>query len=114
MEYSPIPGLYRIYEYVTMGMFDPDDCDWPVLARDRLTVGEIWDKERLEREAEEARMLENTKADAKAVWLLAEYYLPQDIKETAERWKMAEILPEIWRQAFIEGWRAAYRKANIS
>lgn len=77
------------------------------------TVGEVWDMERRRREAEEVRKLQDTEADAKAVWLLADYYIPQDVKDAAVRWKMEDALQEMWRQAFIEGWRAAYRKANL-
>jgi hypothetical protein len=95
-----------------MGMFD--DYVWSGPSMDRgPTIGEIWDRERRQQVAEEVRMLEDTKADAKAIWLLAEYYLPQDIKDAAVRWKMENTLQEIWRQAFVEGWRAAYRKANL-
>lgn len=77
---------------------------------DRLSLGEIWAQEDRARKAEEARMIENARADAKAIWLLADYYMPADTKEMAERWNMKETLAEMWRNAFIEGWRAAHRK----
>lgn len=59
--------------------------------------------------AAEARLIENARADAKAVWLLADQSVPADVREAAERWQMKETLIEIWRGAFIEGWRAAHR-----
>lgn len=74
------------------------------------TLGEVWDKERRQREAEEGRMLADARADAKAVWQLAEYYMPADIRQMADIWNMKETLIEMWRGAFIEGWRAALRK----
>ena len=73
------------------------------------TVGEIWDREERKRRAEEDRLLEDARADGKAIWPLADYYMPADVKEAAARWKMDETLQEMWRQAFIAGWRAAHR-----
>ena len=77
---------------------------------ERLTLGEIWAQEYRQHKAEEALMLENARADAKAVWQLADYYMPADVKEMAGLWKMENTLQEMWRGAFIEGWRAAHRK----
>lgn len=77
---------------------------------DRLTLSEIWAQEKAERDAEEKRQIENARADSNAVWQLADYYLPADVREMAERWKMNETLIEMWRGAFIEGWRAAHRR----
>ena len=72
-----------------------------------------WAQESAERqaqaEAEERRKIEDARADAKAVWALADYYMPADVKQMAERWGMQETLIEMWRGAFIEGWRAAHR-----
>lgn len=76
----------------------------------RTTVGDMWALEDRQRKAEELRMVENARADAKAVWLLADYYMPADIKEMAGLWKMESTLQEMWKGAFIEGWRAAHRK----
>ena len=77
---------------------------------DHLSLADIWEQEERARKAKEARMLEDAHSDAKAVWALADYYLSVDVQETAERWNMKETLIEIWRNAFIEGWRAAHRK----
>jgi hypothetical protein len=77
----------------------------------RLTLGEIWEKERREQKAEEADMIERARADAKAIWLLADYSIPADVKEMAERLKMKETMIEMWRGAFIEGWRAAHKRS---
>jgi hypothetical protein len=84
--------------------------DWPTYKSSGGFLSEDWARQDLERKEEERRMLENAQADAKAVWALADYYMPADIKEMAERWKIDNILQEMWRGAFIEGWRAAHRK----
>lgn len=76
---------------------------------DGPTLGEIWERDNRQRKAEEARMIDNARADSKAIWQLADYYMPADVQEMAERWKMQETLKEMWRGAFIEGWRAANR-----
>jgi hypothetical protein len=47
--------------------------------------------------------------DAKALWLLADQSIPTDIKEMAARWKMSEVVQEMWRNAFMAGWRAAHQ-----
>jgi predicted N-formylglutamate amidohydrolase len=75
-----------------------------------LTVGEIWDRQDRMQKVEEARMIENARADATAIWSLADYYIPADVREMAERWGMKRALTEMWRGAFIEGRRAAHRK----
>jgi hypothetical protein len=47
-------------------------------------------------------------AAEQGLWSLADYHLPADIRETANRWKLGTVLCEIWRQAWIAGWRAAH------
>lgn len=76
----------------------------------RTTVGDMWALEDKQQKVEEARMVENARADSKAIWLLADYSIPADVLDLAKRLKMEEALIEIWRGAFIEGWRAAHRK----
>lgn len=76
----------------------------------RILMAEIWAKEEAERNAQEAKMIANAKADAKAVWALADCLMPTDFLETAERLKMQETMREIWRSAFIAGWRAAQKE----
>jgi hypothetical protein len=76
------------------------------------TLVEQWAKQDAEHRAKEARAIEDARADAKAVWLLADMMLPADVKELAQRWGMPETLVEIWRNAFITGWRAAHRKTE--
>jgi Ni/Co efflux regulator RcnB len=93
-----------------------EDSDRQLLARHglsdaRLTLGEIWDKERRAQKAEEAERIENARADAKALWHLADYSIPADVKEMAERWDMGSTLQEMWRGAFIQGWRAAHKRS---
>jgi hypothetical protein len=92
------------------GDFDHFGLKSPLWSERGPTVGEIWQKEEMIRRAEEALMVENAKADAKAVWPLADYYMPPDVREMADRWGMKETLIEMWRGAFIEGWRAANRR----
>jgi hypothetical protein len=75
----------------------------------RVSMAEVWAKEEAEQKAAEARMIENAKCDAKAVWALADYLMPADFKETAASLKMTETMQEMWRNAFIAGWRAAHR-----
>lgn len=60
------------------------------------------------------RHLMNARADAsKALWALADYSIPPDVKETAALWGMKETLLEIWRGAFIAGWRAAHKVPDV-
>lgn len=47
-------------------------------------------------------------AAEQGLWSLADYHLPADIREAANRWKLGTVLCEIWRQAWIAGWRAAH------
>ena len=68
-------------------------------------LGNRWAQEH----AAEKRRLADAKADGRAVWALADQYLPADVMETAERHKMSETMREIWRAAFIAGWRARDR-----
>lgn len=76
----------------------------------RTSMAEIWAKEEAEQKAAEASMIDDAKADAKAVWALAEYLMPADFREMADRMKMSETMHELWRNAFIAGWRAAMRR----
>lgn len=43
------------------------------------------------------------------LWALADSMMPPDILEAAERWKLDHILPELWRSAFVAGWRECHR-----
>lgn len=92
-----------------------EDSDRQLLARHgledaRLTLGEIWDKERRQQKAEEQDRIDAARADAKALWHLADYSIPADVKDMAQRWDMEQALQEIWRGAFIQGWRAALKR----
>lgn len=51
-------------------------------------------------------------AAEQGLWALADLYLPPDIREAAQRWKLDHSLTEIWRSAFIAGWRQAMRSAE--
>jgi hypothetical protein len=83
-------------------------------ARERgPSVGEIWQKEEMQRKADEDRRLQDTLADANGVWLLADHYLPADVKEFGERHGIPELTNEMWRGAFIAGWRAAFRALKV-
>lgn len=69
-------------------------------------------REQAAAQMKEARALEDARADAHGIWALAEFYLPPSVKEMAQLWGMRETLAEMWRSAFIEGWRAAHRKGK--
>lgn len=60
---------------------------------------------------QEEALVREAHQHSKAVWLLADYSIPPDVRELAKLWKMEETLIELWRGAFIEGWRAAHRKS---
>lgn len=47
-------------------------------------------------------------------WQLADESIPADVRQLAERWKMGETLIEMWRGAWIEGYRAAKRETSPS
>lgn len=79
----------------------------------RVSMAEKWALEEQQRKAEETRMIENARADAKAIWSLADHLMPADFKEMADRLKMSETMRELWRNAFIDGWRAAHRKPQF-
>lgn len=74
------------------------------------TLLQIFERERREQEIEELKRIENARADARAVWALADFYLPGDVVETADRLGVKETMSEVWRNAFIAGWRAAHRR----
>ena len=75
---------------------------------DGIMLREVFARQQADADADQALRIEQARADAKAVWALADYLMPPDVKESAERWKMSETLQDIWRQAFITGWRAAH------
>lgn len=80
----------------------------------RPSMAEIWAKEEAERKAVERAMVEDARSDAKAVWLLADYLMPADFKERAAQLQMSETMQEMWRNAFIAGWRAALRDPDAA
>lgn len=55
------------------------------------------------------RAAEEKAAAELGLWALADLYVPTDVREAAARWKLENTLVEMWRDAFIEGWRAALR-----
>ena len=73
------------------------------------SMAEKWAIEAAEQKAAEQRMVDDARADAKAIWALADFYLPPDVKEFFARRKMEETGCEMWRQAFAAGWRASLR-----
>lgn len=77
----------------------------------RPSMAEIWAKEEAQAKAVERDLIENAKADAKAVWALADYLMPADFKQMAENMKLDATMKEMWRNAFIAGWRARHRDA---
>lgn len=77
----------------------------------RVSMAELWAKEDAEAKSAELRMIANARADAKAVWALADYLMPADFKQLAENMKLDATMKEMWRNAFIAGWRARNRDA---
>lgn len=53
--------------------------------------------------------LEHARADAAALWVLAEMNTPPDIIEFGERHKMPELAKHLWQSAFVAGWRAHHK-----
>jgi hypothetical protein len=45
-------------------------------------------------------------------WQIADEHIPADVREMAKRWKMEEALIEMWRGAFIQGYRLREREAQ--
>lgn len=45
--------------------------------------------------------------DSRPLWQIADESIPADIKDAAERWRLKHTLREIWRSAFMAGWRAS-------
>ena len=55
------------------------------------------------------RAAEEKVAAERGLWALADLYVPTDVREAAARWKLENTLVEMWRAAFIQGWRASLR-----
>lgn len=49
------------------------------------------------------------KTDDRATWMLADYFLPTDVKEFFERHGMLATGSEIWRTAFVTGFKVSLR-----
>lgn len=60
----------------------------------------------------EKKLRQEAHQHSKAVWLLADYCIPPDIRETARIWGMEQTIVEIYRNGFIAGWRAAHKDAK--
>lgn len=54
-----------------------------------------------------ADVVRGSAAGERALWALADQHIPPDVREMAHRWKMDHTLVEMYRAAFIAGWRAA-------
>lgn len=88
-----------------------ESTKWPHQSTASNFLYSHWDEENKKQQEEEKRKLQNAVADQKALYALADHYLPSDVKENAARWKMEETLCEMWRNAFIAGWRAYHRSS---
>lgn len=53
------------------------------------------------------------RSDAKAVWVLADASIPNDIRTLAKNLDIPELANEIFRAAFILGWRARDKADEI-
>jgi hypothetical protein len=87
---------------------DFSDCA-AAASPERSALLDRWARDDAERRAAEARAIADARADARAVWLLADLMIPTDVKEFAARLRVPELGAEIWRSAFITGWRMAHR-----
>lgn len=74
-----------------------------------LSIADQWRADELKGQAEERRVLDDAKADASAVWALAEFYVPPDLLEWGIRHRIPEFARVVFIHAFIAGWRAAHR-----
>lgn len=54
-------------------------------------------------------MISLAKSDQRATWVLADYFLPADVKEFFERHGMLATGSEIWRTAFVTGFKVSLR-----
>jgi hypothetical protein len=88
-----------------------DETQWDenAFAASVMRDKERWHAEAMKQDAAEQRALEDAKADASAVWALADFYLPPDLKGWAASHKIPEFTAHTWRSAFVAGWRAANR-----
>lgn len=73
------------------------------------TLFEAIKKEEEQEELRKQRLIEDAMADSKAVWMVADYFVPSDVAEFFERHKIGVVGCEIWRSAFISGFRSALR-----
>lgn len=75
-------------------------------------LDKMWERIAKEDQAEKDRqqkMVDDAKADSRAVWMVADYFVPSDVQEFFERHGIGATGCEIWRSAFISGFRAALR-----
>jgi hypothetical protein len=85
------------------------DCDQPARPsreRNEALADGVIDAALASADAAEQRAIADAKADASAVWALADFYLPPDMREWTAR---TELTAHAWRTAFVAGWRAANR-----
>jgi hypothetical protein len=79
--------------------------------RPEVFLSSVWADTQRAAELAERRALEDARADAAAVWALADMSIPQDIQEFGTRHGIPELAKEVWRSAFIAGWRAYARSS---
>lgn len=51
----------------------------------------------------------NSQIAARGLWALADLHIPPDVREAAARWKLDAVMTEMWRAAFITGFREAVK-----
>jgi hypothetical protein len=69
----------------------------------------------IQTESEKAmvRALEAARADASAVWDLADLYLPTGVRNFSALFFAPKVASGIWRSAFVAGWIAANRSRTV-
>ena len=64
------------------------------------------------RDKQQTKLIQEAHQHRKAVWLLADYSIPPDTRQMARSWCMEQVMMEMWRNAFIAGWRAAHKEVE--
>lgn len=63
-----------------------------------------------EEEDRKAEQVALRAAAENGLWALADHLMPSDVREAAERWRLDSIMTEMWRSAFIAGYREAHKR----
>jgi hypothetical protein len=73
----------------------------------------VWRDPEAERKAAQEQEAAMKAAAEHGLWALADHLMPSDVREAAERWKLDHVMTEMWRSAFIAGWREAFKAERV-